>query len=249
MEKKILYINPLHTDVFDIPYQDLLNSAKEPSTVVDVISFKGVGPTHLQYNAYNAMIMPELIKQVQKAEASGYDAAVIGCFYDPGLRACREVADKMAIIGPSEASLHLASTLGENISIIVSERKCIPEMKENVHKYGFIEKLASFESVEIKVHDFQKNHEETKRRIRAAALNAIQNKGSDVIVLGCTAEFGFYEELQEELRVPVIDPGLASFKYAEYLVELRKKFNWAHSKLIGYQSPPAQEMNKWLVFS
>jgi allantoin racemase len=64
-------------------------------------------------------------------------------------------------------------------------------------------------------------------------------------VLGCTASSGFYARLQELLGVPVIDSALAALKYAEYLVELRDRFGWSHSKRGGYESPPALELETW----
>lgn len=247
--KRILFINPLHTDVFDEEFRTQFESYKSPDTVVDVVSFAGTGPAHVEYNCYEAMVIPELIRTVKKAEEDGYDAAILGCFYDPALRACREVAKKMVVTAPCEAALHIATTLGENFSILVGRKKWIPEMKENVHKYGFAHKLASFKSLELGVHDFQKDPEETKRRIRAAANEAIEKDGADVILLGCTGEFGFFESLQQELGVPVIDASCAPFKYAEFLVELKQKLSWTHSKKVGYQSPPEKEVEAFNLFN
>jgi allantoin racemase len=61
-----------------------------------------------------------------------------------------------------------------------------------------------------------------------------------VSVLGCTAEFGFYEQLQEELGVPVIDATVGPFKYAELLGELAR-IGWRPSEVGGYASPPRTE--------
>ncbi|WP_027415137.1 aspartate/glutamate racemase family protein [Aneurinibacillus terranovensis] len=249
MEKKILWINPVTTNQFDVTFQSEFEKVKQPDTTVDVVSLTPApGPLHLEYNSYEVMIMPEILNLVKRAEEEEYDAAVIGCFYDPILRAAREVSKKMVVTAPAESSLHIASTLGESISIIVGRRKWIPEMKENVHKYGFADRLASFKSLDMGVHDFQKNHEETTKRMRLAAREAVEKDGANVIVLGCTIEFGFYRTIQEELGVPVIDASLAPLKYAEFLVEINKKFGWGHSKLDGYQSPPDDEVNAWRLF-
>lgn len=249
MSKKILWINPVTTDSFDAVFRAEFEKIKEAGTYVDVVSLKAApGPTHLEYNCYEVMIMPELLKIVRQAEEDGYDAAVIGCFYDPMLRAAREISRKMAVTAPAEACLHIAATLGESISIIVGRDKWIPEMKENVHKYGFGHKLASFKSIGLGVHDFQKDHSVTEKRMLDAVKEAVEKDGADVIILGCTMEFGFYQTIQEECGVPVIDASLAPFKYAEFLVELRQKLNWSHSKKVGYQSPPQSELTAWGVF-
>jgi allantoin racemase len=58
-------------------------------------------------------------------------------------------------------------------------------------------------------------------------------------------QFGFYKKLQEDLKIPVIDGVLASLKYAELMIELRKNFGWGHSKIYSYKSPPISEIKEW----
>lgn len=237
------------TNLFDETFKKEFEKVKQPDTMVDVVSLPPAsGPTHLEYNCYEVMIMPEILRMIKKAEEEEYDAAIIGCFYDPALRAAREITEKMVVTAPAESSLHIAATLGESISIIVGRRKWIPEMRENVHKYGFGEKLASFKSIDMGVHDFQRDRNETVRRIKQAAQEAKEKDGADVIILGCTIEFGFYHEVQAEIGIPVIDASIAPLKYAEFLVEINQKFGWGHSKLYGYQSPPNEEIEAWNLF-
>ncbi|MGE7272532.1 aspartate/glutamate racemase family protein [Brevibacillus panacihumi] len=250
MGKKLLYIDPIYcNDDLDL-FAEQFRQSVDADTAVDVVSLgEKPGPLHLEYSCYEVMAMPDIVRLVKKAEEEGYDAAVVGCFYDPALRACREVSQKMAITAPAEASLHIASTLGESISIIVGRQKWVPEIRENVHKYGFSQKLASIIPLEMGVLDFQKNHSQTMERIRSAARKTLERDGADVIVLGCTAELGFYQQLQDELGVPVIDVSLASVKYAEFLVNIRQKLNWTHSKRVGYQSPPEEEAAAFRLFA
>ncbi|HCP31772.1 TPA: hydantoin racemase [Candidatus Acetothermia bacterium] len=241
---KILFIDPVGTDLFDKPIQEFLETAKAPETELDVVSLKR-GPMHLEYHYYEALILADTLHVVRQAELDGYDAAVIGCFYDPGLYEAREITDRLVVTAPAEAAMHIATTLGHTFSILVGRKKWIPKMHENVVKYGFSDQLASFKSLDMGVYDFQEDPEETARRMRAAAKEAVGKDGAEVIILGCTIEFGFYKELQEEFQVPVIDAVLAPLKYAEFLVELRDRFDWSHSKVYGYQSPPQDEIESW----
>lgn len=249
MKKKLLFIDP----VYDNSYKDLFlksfNEIKGNNTEVDFVSLGDKpGPDHLEYNCYEIMVMPDILRMVRQAEQENYDAVIIGCFYDPALRACREISRKMAISFPAEASLHIASTLGENISIIVGRQKWIPEIKENVHKYGFSNKIVSIKPLNLGVLDFQKDHKATLKKMRACAIEAVEKDGADAIILGCTMELGFYKQLQEELGVPVIDVSLAAFKYAEFFAELKQKLNWTHSKKVGYESPPLSEIKRFQPF-
>lgn len=94
---------------------------------------------------------------MKSAEKEGYDAAVIGCFYDPGLMEAREILDKMVVTAPAEASMHIAATMGHKFSIIVGRNKWIPQMMENVVNCGLKDKFASFKSVGLGVCDFHKD--------------------------------------------------------------------------------------------
>ena len=243
---KILFIDPVGTNLFDQPIKEYLETAKRPETQVDVVSLQR-GPMHLEYHYYEALVLADTLHAVRKAELDGYDAAVIGCFYDPGLFEAREITERLVVTAPAEAAMHIATTLGHTFSILVGRRKWIPKMHENVVKYGFSDQLASFKSLDMGVHDFQKDPAKTAQRMRDAAREAVEVDGAEVIILGCTIEFGFYKELQEELGVPVIDAILAPFKYAEFLTELKGRFSWTHSKIYGYQSPPRTEIAEWKI--
>jgi len=101
--------------------------------------------------------------------------------------------------------MQLAATLGGSFSIIVGRDKWIPQMHENVRKYGFTDKLASFRSLGLGVLEFHAEPDLTAKRMREEIQKAVKEDKAEVIVLGCTMEFGFFEELQSEFDVPVID--------------------------------------------
>ena len=121
MARKILWINPVGSDIFDAPMAEYINTVKRPETQVDVVSLKS-GPEHLEYHYYESLIMVETLDLVKKAENQGYDGAVIGCFYDPGLREAREILESMPVTAPAESCLHLATTLGNSFSVSPTTR-------------------------------------------------------------------------------------------------------------------------------
>jgi allantoin racemase len=182
---------------------------------------------------------------VKRAENDRYDAVVLGCFYDLALQEAREVSERMVITAPAESCMLNACSLGDKFSIVVGRRKWVPQMMGTVVKYGLRDRLASFKVLDLGVLDFQREKAETERRQRKVIREALENDGAEVIILGCTAEFGFWATLQREFRVPVLDPVIVPLKYAEHLVGLRDRFGWSHSKLAAYESPPADEIKKW----
>ncbi|MGD8997173.1 MAG: aspartate/glutamate racemase family protein [Anaerolineae bacterium] len=241
--QRILYIDPVGVEVVGEGLRYLMEQKRE-GTELTMVNLPR-GPEHLEYRYYEALVLVDILHLVKEAEHQGFDAAVIGCFYDVGLQAAREVAERMVVVAPCEASTHLAATLGDKFSIIVGRRKWIPEMMENVIRYGMKERLASFRSVDLGVLEFHQDEEETARRFKRVAREAVEQDGAEVLVLGCTATYGFYRELQEALGVPVIDSMIAAFKTAEFAAELKNRLGWSHSKIGGYESPPAEEFTRW----
>jgi len=59
-----------------------------------------------------SLVVPKILKIIKEAEKEKFDAAIIRCFYDPGLREAREIAEKLVVAAPAEASMHIAVTLG-----------------------------------------------------------------------------------------------------------------------------------------
>jgi allantoin racemase len=241
LSQRILFIDPVGMRFTDPSW---LEKYKRPDTELTLMALPR-GPRHLEFHYYEAMVLMDTLNIVKAAERDGYDATVIGCFYDVGLQAAREVSQRMPVTAPCEASVYLAATMGDKFSIIVGRRKWIPQMMENVVRYGMKDRLASFKPVDLGVLEFHADPPETARRFKAIGREAVERDGAEVIILGCTATAGFHQELQEELGVPVIDPTLASFKAAEMAAELRRQFGWTHSKVGGYETPSDAEAAEW----
>ncbi len=243
---RILWINPVGIDAYDAPIGSALRDEAGADTRVDVCSLPGVGPQHLEWNALEAVVAGPTMGVLRWAVDQGtYDAAVIGCFYDPFLRGGREVSGDMFVTAPAEACLHIGSTVGERVSILVGRKKWIPEMHENVVKYGFADRLASFRVLEMGVDEFQVDPTSTEERIMDEATRAVEEDGADCVVLGCTIEFGFYRKVQQKIGVPVIDALVAPLRYAEFMSSLRDDHGWGLSREVGYDAVPQREL-EWI---
>ena len=120
-------------------------------------------------------------------------------------------------------------------------------MEENVLKYGLKDRLASFKSIDMGVMEFQEKKEEVERRLIKAGRDAIEKDGAEVLILGCTAEFGFYKKLQDILKVPVIDAVIAPLKYLEFLINLKRATGLVYSRVRKYEPPPYEEIKKWKI--
>ncbi len=241
---RILWINPVGATLFDADTQKMLSAAARSDCQVDVISLPAGRPQHLEYHAYEGLVVADIVRLTYKA-ASTHDAVVIGCFYDVGLREAREVSGRAIVTAPCQSATAIASNLGNRFSVLVGRRKWIPKMSENVRLYGHSHQLASMRPLDLGVHDFQADHQRTCSRLLTEGRKAVEEDGAEVLILGCTAEYGFHRQMQDTLGVPVIDAVLAPFKYAEMLADTAARFGWHPSRRWGSEAPPQHEVDMW----
>lgn len=247
---RIKFINPIGISDYDAPMADLLAKIKRPETEIELVSLAMSAPTsHVEYRTYEAMVVADTIKIVRDAAQSGFDGAVIGCFYDPALEDAREISGDMVVVGPCQASCQILANLCNKFSILVGRHKWIEQMHDRVRQYGYEKYLASFRSLEMGVDDFQKDTCFTEKRILETARRAVEEDHAEGIILGCTCEFGFFQHVQKELGVPVIDAVFASFKMAEYLAGLKAQLGWRPSRQWSCQPPPEEEIKRFGLFN
>ena len=231
MDKKILFIGWNKNWSTDIV---------EPDTELVGTGFD-TGTSHLEYEFYEHLAIHNVIKKAVDAEKEGFDAVVIGCFYDPGLREARELVE-IPIIGVCEASLHFASMLSAGkFSVLVGRRKWIPKMSDNASNYGFKSRIASWKVLDLTVQDMR-NIELTQAAIFRETENALKEDLAECVVLGCTGMAGQAMAAQEKYGIPVLDPVLMGVKMAEIKADLWKNYGISHSKIGGYEAPPEEEI-------
>jgi allantoin racemase len=162
-----------------------------PDTQVDAINIE-FGPASIESVYDDTMAAPFVVKKAEWAEKNGYDAVVVSCMMDPGVKAARE-AVSIPVIGPREACLHVASMLGANPKTILP--RGIPVL--NMHD------------------DIEKTYQSLKKDGEKA-----MKEGAEALVIGCTALSGIAERLNKELEVPVLENEGTALKVAEMLVDL-----------------------------
>jgi allantoin racemase len=244
---KILWIDPVGTDGFDAVIGKILKGLAREGTDVDVISLPKGRPMHLEYHAYEGLVTADITRLVYHLSPE-YDGIVIGCFYDVGLREAREVSKKAVVTAPCQSSLVFASHLGNTFSVLVGRKKWIPRMTENIRMYGYAEKMASMRPLGLGVYDFQADVNRTTAVMLEEGTKAVKEDNAEVLILGCTIEFGFHEKMQQELGVPVIDAVVAPFVLAEMLAASAERFHWYPSRMWGSEQPPDEEIASWGIF-
>ena len=234
---EILWVNPVGTGDFDAETVALIDAVRAERHTPRVRHLEQ-GPPHLEYHLYEHEALGGMVALMREAEADGCAAGVIGCFYDGGLRELRE-ALRMPVVGMAEASMMLACTLGHRFSIIVGRRKWIPKMSDNVVLCGIERRLASFRSVDMGIPKVLADPERFLDRVIEEGRRAVEDDGAEVIVLSEISSPAFWERASHELPVPLVDPGVACWKWAEMAADLYSGHGLSHAKAFGYEAPPA----------
>ena len=206
--------------------EDLLNSWAFAGTEVRVIDVP-TGPLSIESAYEEALAIPATLEMIMECERDGYDAAIIGCFGDPGLEAARELVS-MPVIGPCESALLLAAGLGHKFSVLTIFDGLIAGQELLAVKAGVRAKLASVRATDIPVLDLMKDPAATKARLIEVADACVREDRADALLFGCmTMSFlDMGDEVGAAVGVPVVNAGRAALKHAEMLVSMRL----AHSK-------------------
>lgn len=241
---KIMYLRPVPTGAADQLFADMAARYKHPGTEVHVTALPPAEGafTHLEYRTYEAMVTRGIIRAVRAAAREGFDAIAIGCFYDTALADAREISGEMVVTAPCAASCEIAASLANRFGIVVGRRKWVNQMRATVNELGHADRLAGFYHVDLGVTEFQADHEATRRRLIEAGRRAVDGDYAEAVILGCTLEVGFYDEVAQALGVPVIDPSIAALKRAEYGALLKRQCGWKPSRRWSCEPPPEAEI-------
>ena len=207
-------------------------------TEIDVVNL-AKGPASVECRYDDAVATPDILSKVQEAEREGFDAVIVDCFGDVGVKVAREITN-IPVVGAGEASMVFAAALGHHFSVITVLKNLVPILTDAAKVLGVHEKLASVRYIDIPVLEVA-DKERLKKALYQEMLNAIEKDDAHVLVLGCTGMTGVASDLSRMLKeegydVPVIDPSAASLKFAEALVRMGVK----QSK-ITYMQPPEKE--------
>lgn len=246
---KIMWINPLGRPDDDEAIAALIKGIKSTETEVEVVSLDtSPSPIDLEYRTYEALFYTDIIHLVRYAANNHYDAAVLGCFYDPIIADAREISGEMIVIGPCQASIQIMANLCNRFSVIVGSQKEVNQMHDNIHQYGYGRQLASIRAMNLTTTDFLHNKQITEQAMLQHAGEAVKHDFAEGIILGCTLESGYHRKLQEQLDVPVVDCVYAAYKTAEHLAVLKNRFGWKPSRKWSCAPPPEKSIEEFGLF-
>lgn len=236
MERRIAFINPFGTPAYDEIIRETLVPYAATGTTVDVIHLDGV-PANIDYYYPKHLMELAIFDEVRRLEEADYQAVVVGCCYDPGVRVARELVD-IPVVGPLEAAMNHASYFGHRFTVITDHRKARPYLEDLVRLHGTTN-CRSVRCIDWYVTDMIKDPTAVADDAAGACLTALREDESEVVILGCTIIGGCLErEIMTTGRhreLPILNPNLLALKAAETLADLYRQGKYAISRAGFYQ--------------
>ena len=235
-DRRIAFINPFGTPAYDAIIEETLIPYAGPGTTVDVIHLEGV-PADIDYYYPKHLMEVAIFRMVRRLEEEGYDAVVVGCCYDPGVKVARELVD-IPVVGPLEAAMNHASYFGHRYTVVTDHRKAVPWLEDLVRLHGSAN-CRGVRAIDWYVADMILDTSAVADDAAARSLKALDEDGSEVIILGCTIIAGCLErEIMTTGRhreLPILNPNLLALKAAETLADLHRAGKYAISRAGQYQ--------------
>ncbi len=172
------------------------------------------GPADLEHFTDEHAAVGQMLRVLPGyVEAHAIEAVSIGCFYDPGMWELREALE-IPVVGIAEASLLLGGFLASRLAVLIGDWKWLPKMEQNARHTGMAHRVCAWRSIVLSVQAIQDDPEGCYQAIYREARAARDEDHAEGIILGCAALTGTAARLQDDLRVPVVDPVAAGYLVA-----------------------------------
>src|SRR5258708_4300074 len=169
------------------------------------------GPPGIESQADADGVIAPLCRLVA-ARGNSAAAFVIACFSDPGLHGARE-ATARPVLGIGECSILTALTLGQRFGIIAILARSVPRHLRAVGAMGLTGRLAGDLPIGLGVAELAQE-EVTLARMIAVGTRLRDEKGADVLIMGCAGMARYRARLQSALGLPVVEPTQAAVAMA-----------------------------------
>lgn len=196
-----------------------------------------------------------VVGDILLAQEQGYDAAMIGPHWDPGLYAAREAAT-IPVSGPLESAAMVAQTLGRKFAVLTVHEGYVPMIERSLCTYGCESRAITHRPVRR----FGMSYENIVAALDGSSRDFLDeftktareciSDGADVIIAGGQL-FGpvFQRHAYFEIPgsgVPVVEVSACGLKMAETLVALRRNVGLKKSEHPNapFRTPAAEALSQ-----
>ena len=226
MADRIIVINPNSTAAVTADIATALDGLREDSNAEFECLTLTEGPPGIETQRHVDSVVVPLCRMIENCNNRA-SAFVLACFSDPGLHMARETTRK-PVLGIAESGLLTALTLGDRIGVIAILPGSIPRHSRFFRTMGIENRIAGEYPVELGVTELA-DENVTFTRMTDVSKRLIDEKGADVLVMGCAGMARYRGRLEDSLGVPVIDPSQAAVAQAIAAVRLGYRNNKTNS--------------------
>ena len=232
-----------------------ITHAADPGTYIEAHGLTRGGGFADQYRYPEYADVAEVIANGLQAQKEGYDGFLLGNITDPGIRELRELLT-IPVLGLCESTLSIACMMGALYTLVTVNPKFTPRVLENVHRYGFYPRMASYET--MKVHNLSDlaagfsdapelaaAREAIFQEFLQAARRGI-DKGAEVIIAagGVVMAMLAHANIHEVDGVPILNGTVALTKMGETAVKIQRLTGHFTSKHMTYAPPRGELLNE-----
>ena len=165
------------------------------------------GPPGIECQRHVDEVVTPLCRLVESQDNRAA-AFVIACFSDPGLHAVRETTRK-PVLGIAESGFLTAMTLGDRVGIVGILQAGLARHARYIRALGVDGRFAGEVTLELGVTQLA-DETITFERMTEAGFALRDQKGADVVVMGCAGMARYRERLEDAIDCPVVDPTQAA---------------------------------------
>lgn len=226
---------------------DVIRAAAAPGTVIDIFGLAPHRAVADQYRYLEFLDTAEVIENGLRAQAEGYDAFLIGNFFQPGLHELRELLS-IPVLGLSESSVSMACLMGPTFSLIQVNPKFNRRIVEGITLQGLAGRMVSVEMLTVErpgVFDQALQDPSVREVIVAQFVEVAKralDKGAEVLIPagGSLMAALLQAGLTEVEGAPVLNGITALVKTGEMAVQMRALTGNFTSKRLTYAPPRGQ---------
>ena len=207
MAERIVVINPNSSETVTSDIDRALDPLRADTAVEFDCLTLAEGPPGIETQRHVDGVVAPLCRLIESHDNRA-SAFVIACYSDPGLHAARETTDK-PVLGIAESGLLTALTLGDRVGVIAILAAAIPRHMRMVRALGIADRLAGELAVGLGVTELA-DEAVTFARMTEIGGRLRDDRGADVLVMGCAGMARYRTRLEETLGMPVIDPTQAA---------------------------------------
>ena len=196
----------------------------------------------IRHHYLEALNERQIVEAALTAEREGYDAVVLACFYDPGLRSARSLVD-IPVVGLSEAAMLVACSLGQKFALIALNEDQKAQHEEIAEAYGLEKRLAASIAMQPPIDEYMLEGDDVATRPIVEgfhrACRLAMDAGADVIIPGdgVLNEFVWRKGLMRFENATVMDALGTLFRYAAFMAGAQKSLGLGVSRVRHYAKP------------